>query len=312
MSIFKPMNPKDERFLTEDWVGYIQIDPPLNKEEANFLYSFLYTYHFDDIEDELKGLYICHNDRVTQKLVSTGRGNKLDYVNRPKQARVPSLLSPLILGSIGNSKDINALGLRYNYMNVRTTFMWLSFLVQHFFAKEPISKGLFPEEFHFVHPHKINGEICFSIPYVDEKVPRFFNVSVKNNQIFKYVLGLPVPYKAPIPIDTVYEYSPHKVFGAKNNKQYPKEYHLNPYKEGGLPFTLSYAPNFVGDVVLNYKKNATIKETLNNGFKFKRFTEAVELAWEIDSELTILVDDFYMRQDITFAPITKNIKVNKF
>lgn len=304
------MNPKHERFLIEDWVGYIKIDPPLNKEEAHFLSSYLSTYQFDDIEDELKGLYICHNDRVTQKLVSIGIHNKLDYATRPKQARVPSLLCPLILGSVGNNNEINALGLRYNYMNLRTSFMWISFLIQHFFSKEPISKSLFQEEFHFVQPHQLNGEICFSIPYVSEKAPRFFNISVTNNQVLKYILALPVPYKEPV--NNPPEYLNHNVFGAKKFQKVSKEYHLNPYKEGGLPFKLSYAPDFVGEVVTNYKKNATIKETLQSGFRFKRFMEASEIVWEIDNELNILCDDFYMRQAITLAPISKNIKVNKF
>lgn len=317
MSNFIPLSSQKEEIMNSDWVGYIKIEPPLSKDETDFLRYYLNTLHFHYSDDEYSGLYYCHNDKEISKLevVNEKTGQQSTFC-RSRQIHVPSLSSPLILGFIGDSKSVNAIGLRAYSKSIHKTHLWFSFLIKHFFAKDAIAKMLFPE-FSFLQPHTLSGELCYSLPFLSETRPRFFNCSISNNKVYSYVLALPVPILSESFKDIKEQsqqirlnqaYSPKK----KNIKQY-QEYYLNPFKEGTLKFPVYYAPGFNDSAALKYKTESTIKSVLNKGQKFKRFTSPEETIINLDEYLSSKYEAAFMKSEIVIRKeYNKNIKVVKF
>lgn len=321
MSKFKPLHSQQEKIMDGDWVGFIQIDPPLNKAETDFLRKYLNTYHFNYSDDEFSGLYFCHNDKEISTLeVVDDRGRQEKFFKK-RQVHVPSLTSPLVLGYINDSENVNAIGLKTYSNGIYQAELWVDFIIQHFFAKDAIAKTTFTD-FNFFEHHVLNGELCYSVQFVSEEKPRFFNCSVVNNKVYKYVLALPVPilskdFQDKITRKQEKEKQISGIFSQfkmrKSISPSYKAYYLNPFKAGGLPFNIYYAPNFNGRDVLEYKMTATIKGVLNNNQKFKRFTDPKEIVMPIENYLSIKYEESFMKaQIITIPKTTVKKKLVKF
>lgn len=317
MSNFTPLSSQKEKIMNSDWVGYIKIDPPLSQDETKFLRDYLNTLHFHYSDDEYSGLYFCHNDKEVSKLeIIDEKTGKQAMFYRSRQKHVPSLSSPLVLGFVGDSQSVNAIGLRAYSKGINKTDLWFSFLIQHFFAKDAIAKTLFPE-FSFLQHHILNGELCYSVPFVSENRPRFFNCSISNNKVYSYVLALPVPILSEsfkIAKEKELEKKINNVYSSKkrNIKVY-NEYYLNPFKEGTIKIPVYYAPGFDDRKALKYKMEATIKSVLSKGQKFKRFTNPDETKFQIDEYLNSKYEEAFMKTEIVIKKeYNKKNKVVKF
>lgn len=159
MSTFIPFG--SGKVKEENWIGHIEISPPLNFREATYLANYLTTWHFSYPEKELDGLYGVHSDKEIELSGITKDGSYL--VKKVKQDNVPSLISPLILGSNNWDKKnvINAIGMKTHIKGLRYTGSWVMFLIEHFFKKDAYAKHLFYDSFGKFQEHVCNGSMLY-------------------------------------------------------------------------------------------------------------------------------------------------------
>lgn len=139
---------------TTEFFGSVKVDPPLNKEEIEYLYKFADTRRMN----RKKGPYFVGGSGFA------GQGMDEDIIdyNTPPEGQ-PGLWCqwiPVISEKDENGNPVSANGIEWDggekFYNAPE---WMQYIIDHFIGPEPIAKKVDPENFSFLQGHDVNGEI---------------------------------------------------------------------------------------------------------------------------------------------------------
>lgn len=278
-----------------DWIGSIEISPPLTLKEASYLSKYLNTWHFKYSNKTLEGLYGVHEDKKIEEGETTNNGSYL--IRKSKQDTVPSLIAPLVLGSNDWNKQnvVNCIGLKTHIKGLGHSASWILFLIEHFFKKDAYAKHLFKDTFGEFPNHVCNGSIlyrdasrdgaCTEIKVVNNYVTQ---VGIKKTYMLKQNDGFKdIDY--PVFLRSILENSEKELRKIGFPNCYISEKSL---KEQDHKMKIK-------DILKNVAYEAAL---------YKVFTPEIT----ITDNLRIEYEQYYMDNEIPYSTLQGNGKINKF
>jgi hypothetical protein len=287
---FVPAYGNIQQIMKEEWIGYIKIEPPLAKEESDYLCSYLSTWHFNEPKEEFNGLYGVHSNRELEANVSIDNSsNKTTLIKKNKQPLVPSLIAPIVLGYVNNSKEVNALGIRASYKSSFAAPVWFSFLIEHFFKTDSIAKHLFYEAFINFYDHTLNGEIIYK-----NHQGSITNISISQNKVTTYDIGIPMTLYGKAP----YVNKPSKTVHVHNK-------HLK-----DIFYYTSLGLDINRDKIFAHVKNTSLHTINQTPKQFKRLSKEQEVKWMGDEMFMRSFEGFLMNNHIKEDFVFNNKSLN--
>ena len=129
---------------TTTFKGYIEVEPPLNKDEINYLTKFSKTRRMK----RTNGPYFVNGTGIA------GQNCDPDVIdnNNPPEGQ-PGLWCQWIPNNEGTKITWNGAEKFYD------SEAWLEYLIEHFIGENPIAKKIALNDFNFLQAHVLNGEI---------------------------------------------------------------------------------------------------------------------------------------------------------
>lgn len=125
-----------------DFIGRVEVDPPLNEQEIEYLRKFSESRRMD----REKGPYFVDGENYT------GLDKDSDIINhnRPPEGQ-PGLWCDWVPNDDGTAIEWNGDEKSYDMLD------WMEYLIVHFIGSLPNAKVKHPEEFAFLQSHTCNG-----------------------------------------------------------------------------------------------------------------------------------------------------------
>lgn len=128
---------------TTEFDGQVEVTPPLNQQEIDFLTNFSQSRRMD----REKGPYYIGTGSFGQD-----REKDIRNYNAPPEGQ-PGLWCQWVPSADGAYIEWNG-GEKFYEPSA-----WMSYIIEHFLGSNPIAKQVHPEEFSFLQGHTLNGEI---------------------------------------------------------------------------------------------------------------------------------------------------------
>ena len=158
-----------------EFFGSVTVEPPLNKEEIEYLNAFAETRHMMRKESPY------HVDPNSNVILDFKNDNIIDY-NTPPEGQ-PGLWCqwvPLVTERDEEGNPVSANAIVWDggekFYNAAE---WMQYIIDHFIGSDPIAKKVEPEKFSFLQGHVVNGEIEAQGEDYDDR----WLLVVDNNQV---------------------------------------------------------------------------------------------------------------------------------
>lgn len=156
---------------TTKFSGKILLDNKLSDKEYDFYTRWSFTRRCAR-SDFTNGCYFAIADMKDE---NDYRGqNTKNIINSNIPAEQPSLWCQWVIGK--DKKTIRWDGNEKFYAST----MWMAYIAEHFFNKNPMAKRLYPEEFGFLNGNNMNGEIYAKGEDRDD----VFKIEVVNSKVY--------------------------------------------------------------------------------------------------------------------------------
>lgn len=147
-----------------NFIGHINIDPPLNAQEKEYFNKFSNSRRMD----RKKGPYFVEGSNEETDLSNE---DVIDYNAAPTSQ--PGLWCKWIHTQDGSKLTWNG------YQKFHAPKEWLEYIIVHFFGKEPVAKLVHPNAFSFLQGHTLNGIIT-----IQDNALEYWFIIVRNNKVF--------------------------------------------------------------------------------------------------------------------------------